>query len=132
MFNKQVLIGHLGQDPKTVTFSNGGKIVHFSVATTLKWKDRETGEPKSDTQWHNIVANGGLADICEKYLKKGSKVYIEGYTRHRSYEKDGVTKHITEVKLQELKMLDSKSDEAPKTENPQVENAVSENDDLPF
>ncbi len=132
MFNKQVLIGNLGQDPKKVTFENGGKLVTFSVATTLKWKDRERGEPKSDTQWHNIVANDGLADVCEKYLKKGSKVYIEGYTRHRSYEKDGVTKHITEVKLQELKMLDSKSDETPKTETPQVENAVSENDDLPF
>ncbi len=132
MLNRQTLIGNLGGNPETVTFENGGKIVKFSVATTLKWKDKQTGETKSDTQWHNIVANGGLADVCEKYLKKGSKVYIEGYTKHRSYEKDGVTRYLTEVKLQELKMLGNKSDEIALTEAPQVETPVSEDDDLPF
>ncbi len=132
MLNKQILMGNLGQDPEVINFENGGKIVRLSVATSLKWKDKQTGEQKSDTQWHNVVANGGLADVCEKYLKKGSKVYIEGYTKHRSYEKDGVRKHITEVKLQELKMLDNKVDETPKTEAPVVENPANEDDDLPF
>ncbi len=132
MINKQTILGHLGAKPEVVNFENGGKIVKFSVATTLKWKDRQTGETKTDTQWHNIVANGGLADICEKYLDKGSKVYIEGYTRHRSYEKDGVKRYVTEVRLQELKMLDTKPDQEPKTENPEVQDATNENDDLPF
>ncbi len=132
MLNKQILIGHLGAKPEVVNFENGGKIVKFSVATTLKWKDKQTGEQKEDTQWHNVVVNGGLADICEKYLDKGSKVYLEGYTRHRSYEKDGITRYVTEVRLQELKMLDSKSEQEPKTESPQVQNVTNEDDDLPF
>lgn len=132
MLNKQILLGNLGNKPEVVTFENGGKLVRFSVATTLKWKDRETGESKSDTQWHNVIANGGIVDVCEKYLDKGSKVYIEGYTRHRSYEKDGVKKNITEVRLTELKMLDAKSNEEPKVEAPQVQSSGDENDDLPF
>ncbi len=131
MLNKQILMGNLGQDPEIVKFENGGKIAKLSVATTLKWKDKQTGEPKSDTQWHNVIANGGLADICEKYLKKSSKVYIEGYTKHRSYEKDGVKKYITEVKMQELKMLDSKFPNA-EPQNVEGQGANSNDDDLPF
>ncbi len=132
MKNLQILIGNLGQDPETVTFDNGGKLVKFSVATSLKWKDKQTGEQKQDTQWHNIIANGGLADVCEKYLKKGSKVYIEGYTKHRSYQADGITRYITEVKLQELKMLSSANEQSA---NNGQSASVSDNqpdDDLPF
>jgi single-strand DNA-binding protein len=112
--NKVILIGNLGKDPDVRTSQFGKKIVSFSMATSDSWKDKETGERQEKTQWHNIVIfNEGLAGIAESYLKKGSKVYIEGALQTRDYEKDGSKKYITEVVLQgfgaTLKMLDSRN-----------------------
>jgi single-strand DNA-binding protein len=111
--NKVTLIGNLGADPEVKTFENGGKICNISVATSESWKDRESGERKEKTEWHNVVVkNPNLVDVIEKYLKKGSKVYLEGSLSTRKYEKDGTDRWTTEVVLQgyscQMVMLDSK------------------------
>lgn len=97
--NKVILIGNLGKDPEIKSFQNGGKIANFSIATSEQWKDRMTGERKERTEWHNIVINGdGLVGVVERYLKKGSKVYIEGSLRTRKWQdRDGNDRYTTEV-----------------------------------
>ena len=111
--NKVILIGNLGRDPEVRTMQNGGKVANLNLATSENWKDKATGERKEKTEWHRVVIFGQLADIAEKYLKKGSKVYISGslQTRKRT-DKDGAEKYTTEVVLQgfggELTMLDGK------------------------
>jgi single-strand DNA-binding protein len=114
--NKVTLLGNVGKDPEIKTFQNGGKIANFSLATTERWKDKTTGEQKSETEWHNIVVkNEGLVGIVEKYVKKGSKLHIEGKIETREYEKDGAKKYITEIVLYpysgEIVLLDGKPDE---------------------
>ncbi len=110
--NKVILVGNLGRDPEVRTFQNGGKVCNFSIATSESWKDRQTGERKENTQWHNVVIkNENLITIAERYLKKGSKVYIEGRIETRKYtDKDGAEKYTTEIVLPpfrgELTMLD--------------------------
>lgn len=130
MVNKQILIGFLGSEPETVTFTNGNSITKFSVATSEKWIDKTTGEKKEHTEWHNIVTQGNVAEICAKYLKKGSKVYLEGKTRHRSYESDGVKKYITEVNAREVTFLSSVSDSSGEAQN--QAKGIEPEDDLPF
>ena len=100
--NKVTLIGHLGKDPESRTFQNGGKVVNFSIATSETWKDKNTGEKKEKTEWHNIsVLNEGLAGVAERYLKKGSKVYVEGAMKTRKWQdQSGQDKYSTEVVLQ--------------------------------
>lgn len=111
--NKVTLIGNLGKDPEVRSFNNGGKICNFSIATSEKWKDKNTGEKKERTEWHNITVNSdGLVGVCERYLKKGSKVYIEGKLQTRKWQdRDGNDKYTTEVVLSgfggKLIMLDS-------------------------
>lgn len=105
MFNKQVLIGNLGSDPEVHVFENNNKIAKFSLATSRSWKDKATLEKKTETQWHHIVCQRHFAENAEKYLRKGSKVYLEGETRHRQYESDGITKYTTEVYISEMKFL---------------------------
>ena len=107
MVNKQILIGNLGNDTESIQFDNGDKITKFSIATSRSWKDKNSGEKKTDTQWHNIICQRHFADNAEKYLKKGSKVYLEGETRHRQYEVSGVVKYITEVYVSDMKFLSS-------------------------
>ena len=112
--NKVILVGNLGKDPEVRAFPNGGRVANFSVATSESWKDKATGERKEKTQWHNVVVkNDALVGICEKYLKKGSKVFLEGQLETRKYEKDGRDVYTTEVVLApyrgELTMLDGKS-----------------------
>ena len=103
--NKVQLIGNLGNDPKMVTLENGSKLAKFSIATNESYKNAE-GEKVTDTQWHNIVAWGKLAEIAENYLIKGKEVMIEGKLMSRSYEtKEGEKRYITEVKCNELLML---------------------------
>lgn len=103
--NKVQLIGNLGQDPEVVTLENGSKLAKFSIATSDSYKNAQ-GEKVEDTQWHNIVAWGKLADIVENYLNKGKQVAIEGKLSHRSYEtKEGEKRYITEVRCNELLML---------------------------
>jgi len=111
--NKVILVGNLGKDPEIRTFPNGGRVANFSIATSESWKDKATGERKERTEWHRIsVLNDALVGIVEKYIKKGSKLYIEGQLETRKYEKDGRDVYTTEVVLRpyrgELTMLDSK------------------------
>lgn len=103
--NKVILIGNLGRDPEVRHLESGASVASFSIATTESYKDRNTGERRDVTEWHNIVLWRGLADIAEKYLKKGSTVYIEGKLRTRSWEKDGVTRYTTEVVGDQMTML---------------------------
>ncbi|ABF54693.1 single-stranded DNA-binding protein [Sphingopyxis alaskensis] len=97
--NKVILIGNLGADPEIKSFQNGGKIANIRIATSEQWKDRMTGERKERTEWHNVVINGeGLVGVVERYLKKGSKVYVEGSLRTRKWQdRDGNDRYTTEV-----------------------------------
>ena len=112
--NKVILIGNLGNDPEIKSMQSGDKVCNLSVATSESWKDKATGERKENTQWHRVVVfNQGLMNVCENYLKKGSKIYVEGQLETRSYEnKDGQKIYTTEVVLRpyrgEITMLDSK------------------------
>lgn len=103
--NKVQLIGNLGNDPEIITMENGNKLAKFSIATNETYKNSE-GEKVTDTQWHNVVAWGKLAEITENYLTKGKEVMIEGKLMSRSYEtKEGEKRYITEVKCNEMLML---------------------------
>lgn len=98
--NKVCLIGRLGRDPETRTFQNGGKVCILSVATEESWKDKASGERKSKTEWHKVsIYNEALADIADRYLKKGALVYLEGKLETRKYEKDGQDHYSTEIVL---------------------------------
>jgi single-strand DNA-binding protein len=112
--NKVILIGFLGKDPEVRSVQSGAKVCSFSLATSESWKDKNSGERQEKTQWHNIVIwNENIVRVAESYLKKGSKVYIEGQLETRKYEKDGRDVYATEVVLRpfrsELTMLDAKS-----------------------
>jgi single-strand DNA-binding protein len=110
--NKVILIGNLGRDPESRTFQNGGKVVNLRIATSESWKDRNTGERKEKTEWHSVaIFNEGLANIAERYLRKGSKVYVEGQLQTRKWQdQSGDDRYSTEVVLQgfngALTMLD--------------------------
>ena len=112
--NKVILLGNLGRDPDIRSMQSGSKMASFSLATSKRWKDRNTQEQKEKTSWHNIVVFGdGLVDIVEKYVKKGSKIYIEGELQTRKWQdQDGNDKYTTEVVLQgfnsNLTLLDSR------------------------
>lgn len=113
--NKVTLIGRLGQDPDVKTMQSGGKLVNLSLATSEKWKDKQTGEIKEKTEWHRIVIfNEGLIGIAERYLNKGSKIYIEGKLQTRKWSDNGVDRYSTEVVLQRYQgsiiMLGSRGD----------------------
>ena len=113
--NKVILLGNLGRDPDIRSMQSGKKMASFSIATSKRWKDRSTSEQKESTSWHNIVVfNEGLVDVIEKYVKKGSKIYVEGELNTRIYQdKDGNDRYTTEVVLQgynsTLTMLGSNS-----------------------
>jgi len=112
--NKVILVGNLGRDPEIRSFQNGGRVASFSIATSENWKDKSTGEKKERTEWHRVsVLNDKLVEIVERYVKKGSKLYIEGQLETRKWtDKDGQEKYTTEVVLRpfrgEITMLDSK------------------------
>ena len=106
--NKVILLGNVGRDPETRYAQNGTAVTRFSIATSEIWKDRSSGEQQERTEWHNIVCFARLAEVAGEYLKKGSKVYIEGQLRTSSWEQDGQKKYRTEVNARELQMLDSK------------------------
>jgi len=113
--NKVILVGNLGRDPEARNFQNGGKVVSFLVATSEAWTDRASGERKDRTQWHRVaIFNEKLGEIAEKYLRKGSKVYLEGQLESRKFaDKDGQEREVTEVVLRqfrgELTLLDSRA-----------------------
>ena len=102
--NKVTLMGHVGQEPTYHMMGSGTNLCKFSVATSRRWKDKGTGEKKEDTSWHNIVVfNPYLVTICEQWLAKGTRIYIEGELKTRTYDKDGEKKYITEVIVPQVK-----------------------------
>lgn len=138
MVNKVVLIGNSGQDPEVRHLDSGVAVANFNLATNENYKDKN-GERVTQTEWHRIVLWRGLAEVAEKYVKKGELLYIEGKLRTRSWDdKDGIKRYTTEIYADEMKMLGRKpaqdvtreADEAGQVEGADVEPA--ENDDLPF
>lgn len=114
--NKVILVGNLGNDPEVRTLPSGGKVVNLSVATSERWKDRNSGEQREKTEWHRVVIfSEGLARVAENYLRKGSKVYLEGQLQTRKWQdQSGQDKYSTEVVLQgfnaQMVLLDSRGD----------------------
>jgi single-strand DNA-binding protein len=111
--NKVIIVGNLGQDPEVRYMPSGGAVTNISVATSETWKDKESGESQERTEWHRIVFFNRLAEIAGEYLKKGSKVFVEGSLRTRKWEdKNGQERYTTEIVAKEMQMLDSKGGSA--------------------
>jgi len=127
--NKVILVGNLGKDPEVRYLDNGVAVANFSLATTESYKNKQ-GERVSQTEWHNIVLWRGLAEVAEKYLKKGSSIYVEGKIKNRKWEdKDGNTRYNTEILGDNMTMLGAK----PSLEDTSIKTNTQEtNDDLPF
>jgi len=142
--NKVILIGNLGADPEVRHLQNDVTVANFNLATSETYKDRQTGEKREQTEWHRVVVWRGLAEVVEKYVKKGSKVYVEGKLRTRKWEKDGIERYTTEIMADNLTMLDSKPayDGPPQASAPRPAKATqsapvtsdpgADDDDLPF
>jgi single-strand DNA-binding protein len=104
--NKVIIVGNLGRDPEIRTFPSGDQVANVTVATTDKWKDKQSGEMKEATEWHRIVFNGRLAEIAGQYLRKGSQIYVEGSLRTRKWtDQAGVEKYSTEIRADQMQML---------------------------
>jgi len=136
MINKVELIGNLGADPEVKEMPSGGNVVNLRLATTRRWKDRNSGDRKDATEWHRVVCFNRTADIAAQYLKKGSQVYIEGRLQTRKWQaQDGTDRYTTEVVANSLTMLGKKSTEsnASDTANNSVSNdPLDELGDVPF
>jgi single-strand DNA-binding protein len=130
--NKVILVGNLGKDPEVKYLDNGVAVANFSLATTENYKNKE-GEKVSQTEWHNIVLWRGLAEVAEKYLKKGASVYVEGKIKTRKWEdKEGNTRYNTEILVDNMTMLGGKKDSQENPTSPPQETASDKADDLPF
>lgn len=151
--NKVILVGNLGNDPEVRYMPNGNAVTNITVATSESWKDKQTGERQERTEWHRIVLFNRLGEIAGEYLKKGSKVYLEGSLRTRKWQdQQGQDRYTTEIVAAELQMLDSRSSDMPRNnapsnyhnESPQQQSAPSQqapmsepsvtdlDDDIPF
>ncbi|MDG1697758.1 MAG: single-stranded DNA-binding protein [Polaribacter sp.] len=139
--NKVILIGNLGDDVKMHYFDDKNSIGRFPIATSESYTNKTTGEKVTTTDWHNIVVRNKLAEICEKYLSKGDKVYVEGKLKNRQWEQDGIKRYSTEIQVNEMTFLSTKknaensnnsisNNQTSSTEPKSV--ATEENDDLPF
>ena len=106
--NKVIIVGNLGRDPETRYLPSGGAVTNVSVATSKSWRDRESGEQKDRTEWHRVVFFNRLAEIASEYLKRGSKIYLEGELRTREWEREGQKHYTTEIVVNEMQMLDSR------------------------
>ena len=107
--NKVIIVGNLGKDPEMRSFPSGDQVANVTIATTDKWKDKQSGEMKEATEWHRIVFNGRLAEIVGQYLRKGSQVYVEGSLRTRKWtDQSGVEKFTTEIRADQMQMLGSR------------------------
>jgi single-strand DNA-binding protein len=106
--NKVIIVGNLGRDPETRFMPSGAAVTNVSVATSKSWRDRESGEQKERTEWHRVVFFNRLAEIAGEYLKRGSKIYLEGELRTREWEREGQKHYTTEIVANEMQMLDSK------------------------
>jgi single-strand DNA-binding protein len=135
MINKVILVGNLGVDPELRYTQSGTPVASFRVATTERWKGQD-GQMQEQTEWHSCNAWGKLAEICGKYLQKGSKVYVEGSINTRKWQdKSGNDRYSTEVKVREMKMLDGKKDSQQsggEWSSPVPNNNDSNNDSVPF
>jgi single-strand DNA-binding protein len=143
--NKVILIGNVGNDPDMRYTANGGAVCNLSVATTDSWRDKQSGENQERTEWHRVVIFGKLGEIAGEYLRKGSKVYIEGRLQTRKWQgKDGQDRYTTEIVASEMQMLDSKgggsasydsapaSKPAPQQQPASAPPADDFDDDIPF
>jgi single-strand DNA-binding protein len=107
--NKVIIVGNLGKDPEMRSFPSGDQVANVTIATTDKWKDKQSGEMKEATEWHRVVFNGRLAEIVGQYLRKGSQVYVEGSLRTRKWtDQSGVEKYTTEIRADQMQMLGSR------------------------
>ena len=152
--NKVTLVGNVGNEPEVKTFQNGNRVVNFSLATSERWKDKETGEPKTNTEWHKIaIFNTLFVELAEKYIKKGSKVYLEGQLQTRKWQdNNGIEKYTTEIVLlnyrgelvlldrasenNSLQSIESQTEVVKETKNPSKKQNINEidslEDDIPF
>ncbi|MBL6963683.1 MAG: single-stranded DNA-binding protein [Bacteroidetes bacterium] len=140
--NKVILVGNVGKDPELRTFDSGTTKASFSLATSETYKNRE-GEKVTNTEWHNLVVWGNLTKVVEQFVRKGSQIYVEGKLTSRSYETDGITKYITEVRVNDLVLLGRREDaearstqsentSKPESPAPASDDSPAEADDLPF
>lgn len=143
MLNKVQIIGRVGKDPEVRYATNGDAIANFTVATSERYKDKQTGEAVEKTEWHNVSAFRRLGEIVGEYVRKGSLIYIEGKIQTRKYDKDGVTHYATSIVASEMKMLGSKDGGQQQQGQPRPQNkpAPSQSsgsgfddmdDDIPF
>jgi len=151
--NKVILVGNVGNDPEVRYMPNGNAVANISVATSDSWKDKNTGDQRESTEWHRVVFFNRLAEIVEQYVKKGTKLYLEGRLQTRSWEQDGAKRYSTEIVANEMQMLDSRGaggvnqefgDQAPppaapsqdsekgSTQQPSSSNFDNFDDDIPF
>jgi single-strand DNA-binding protein len=140
MLNKVQLIGHLGADPEIRSFQNGGKVCNLRIATTERWKDKD-GSQQERTEWHTVaIFSEGLVNVCERFLSKGSKVYVEGQLQTRKWQdQSGADRYSTEVVLRgfggTLTMLDGKSEGGPsRSQRPETRDVYADDlaDEIPF
>jgi single-strand DNA-binding protein len=104
--NKVIIVGHLGRDPEMRIFPSGDQVANVTIATTDKWKDKQSGEMREAVEWHRVVFNGRLAEIAGQYLRKGSQVYVEGSLRTRKWtDQSGIEKYSTEIRADQMQML---------------------------
>ena len=133
--NKAIIVGNLGQDPDTRYMPSGSAVTNISIATSEKWKDKQTGEPRERTEWHKVSMFGRLAEIAAEYLRKGSQVYIEGKLRTRKWDKDGQTHYTTEIIADQMQMLGGKQNQQQPSTAPATSGQPGPDDfddDIPF
>ena len=140
--NKVILVGNLGQGPEVKYTAGGAAVTTLSLATSDSWKDKETGTDQERTEWHRVVLWRRLAEIAGEYLKKGSKIYIEGQLQTRKWEQDGQTRYTTEIVAKDIQFLDSKgnsessersnSDSSKEQSTSDISDGDIDDDDIPF
>ena len=127
--NKVILIGNLGNDPETRHTPSGSAVTNVTLATSDTWKDKNTGEPQERTEWHRVVFFNRLGEIAGEYLKKGSKVYVEGSLRTRKWQgQDGQNRYTTEIVAKEMQMIDNKGSGQESGNSGKYERSVKENE----
>ncbi|MFA5494676.1 MAG: single-stranded DNA-binding protein [Porticoccaceae bacterium] len=125
--NKVILVGNLGQDPETRYMPSGGAVTNVTLATSETWKDKQTGQPQERTEWHRVVFFNKLGEIAAQYLKKGSKVYVEGSLRTRKWQgQDGQDRYTTEIVASEMQMLDGRGGSGGGDYSPPADNNYSQ------
>ena len=140
--NKVILVGNLGQDPEIKYTAGGAAVTTLSIATSDSWKDKDSGMDQERTEWHRVVLWRRLAEIAGEYLKKGSKIYIEGQLQTRKWEQEGQTRYTTEIIARDMQFLDSRGSAKPSNQEesglssnqstPDVVDSSIEDDDIPF